>query len=288
MSDTNNLLTTAFGERGIATLTEEVALRYSKLADRMAGKSSPAFEEVESHWSPAIVRIVQAMSSAKSGRPDTAKMGDLYHKGGLVPKPLQAAVVYAWPTRVRFTDEDDGIPSCSSENVDMKGRAANDQSISIYGDKCSACPFDSQPFRYGEATSCNNVMNVLLLPETIEDIYVMQFSKSGWTAGKQLVDLATAKNPPWSRFFSIDTEIVKRKQGGGQYAVPNVAVVGEKEVPDHLQKFADMLCQHFSGYRKTRKEMVLKRARGVGEAVAASDNVARGGKQDKPDFSSGM
>ena len=292
MNDSVALITTAFGEKGLDTIPDEVKERYTALAEKMTGGSSIAFEEVETEWRPAIVRIVQAMTSSKSGKPDTAKMGDLFHKGGLVQRPLNAAVVYAWPTRVRFAEDDDGAPSCSSENVDLKNRGEKDKSVSVYGDSCAQCPFDSQPFRYGKATSCNNSINVLLLPEDLEAIYVMQFSRSAWTAGKQLVDLATAKSPPWGRFFSIDTEIAKRKTGGGQYAVPTISAVdvNEKEVPEHLQKFAGMLCKHFAGYRKERKQLVVQRAREVDDQMVAMEtmNTARGGGNKRPDYSGGM
>lgn len=292
MSDSVSLITTAFGEGGVTEMSDETKELYHALAARMSGEGSVAFEEVESEWRPATVRIVQAMTSSKSGKPDTAKMGDLYHKGGLIARPLNVAVVYAWPTRVRFAEDDDGAPSCSSENVDLKGKGEKDKSISIYGDKCAQCPFDAQPFRYGKSTTCNNSMNVLLLPENLEDIYVMQFSRSAWPAGKQLVDLATAKSPPWSRFFAIDTEVVKRKQGGGQYAVPLVSAVDDtvNPVPTHLQQFAHMLCNHFSDYRKDRKTMVIRRAREIDEQMVAMEtmNVAKGGGGKQADYSSGM
>jgi hypothetical protein len=279
------ILTRAFGDK-LASVDEDSQDKYTKLARLMTGVAE-GFEEVAQEWRPAVVKITQAMTSSASGKPDNAKMGDLFHKGGLIHRPFNVAVVYAWPTRVRFAPDDE-IPSCSSENVDLKGKGASDKSVSIYGDKCSECPLESQPFRYGKQTPCNNVMNVLLVPENLDNIFVMQFSKSSWSPGRQLVDLATKKSPPWSRFFAIDTTIEKRKTGKGEYAVPTISAVDSTEVPvpDHLQKFGAMLSDHFKTYRVDRKKLSLARSQGMAEKFEPTP--ARGGGAKKIDYSDTM
>lgn len=285
------ILGNAFGETGLAELKPKEKAQYTQLAVTMAGERD-GFEEVASAWRPAVIRITQAMSSSRAGKPDTAKLGDLFYKGGLLPKPLNVAVVYAWPTRVRFAPDDE-VPSCSSENVDLRGRNEKDKSVSIYGDNCNVCPFEDQPFRNGRPTNCNNVMNVLMVPDTLENIFVMQFQKTGWQAGKQLVDLATIKNPPWSRFFALDTDLVKRRGGGGQYAIPTVTPVDATvtPVPDHMQKFCKMLSGHFKEGRLERRSLVIKRANEVSEQVDMETmGAAQGGQAGKSqqDFSDGM
>lgn len=287
---TENFLTKAFGEEGLVGISDEVKELYVSLANTIAGVNE-GFEEVDTEWRPAIIRVVQAMSSTASGKPESAKIGDLYYKGGLIKRPFHAAVVYGWPTRVRFTNEDK-VPSCSSENVDSKGKGALDKSISIYGDACAKCPFDDQPFRHGKPTPCNDVMNVLLVPEDLSNIFVMPFSKTAYSAGRQIVTLASAKRPPWSRFFSIDTTVEKRKGGGGQFAIPNISAIDEKElaVPDHLQKFCGMLSEHFKTFRQNNRARVLERASMVNDKVDMDTlDVPRGGKTSKEqDFSDEM
>lgn len=280
----------AFGDAGLQKVDDETKQRYLALMDRLAGVSA-GFEEMQNDWRPAMVKVTQAMTSAASGKPESARLGDLFYKGGLLKRPWHVAVVYAWPSRVRFAPEDEGAPSCSSENVDLRGRGPNDKSVSIYGDKCAQCPYDAQPFKYGKPTTCNNVMNVLMVPENLEDIFVMPFAKTAWAPGKQLVDLATARRPPWSRFFSIDTDLVKRKGGGGQYAVPKCTPIDPEEhaVPEHLQQFCEMMSGYFKDYRKERKNMVLRKAADM-NAKLDMDNMgsASGGGKAGSDFSDNM
>lgn len=280
------ILATIEDKLELASLPQDVQDKYLTLAQRLRG-SSDAFEGEGDTWRPSRIRLVQAMTGEDSGKPEDARLGDYFYEGGPIERPTKFVVVYGYYTRVRFVPDEDQYPSCSSENVDVRGRKEKDKSISIYGDKCAECPLDNQPFRYGKPTNCNNVLNVVMLPENLEQILVYQFQKSSWTVGQSLRSLASATHPkPWSRYFSLDSELKKRGKGGGQYAVPVIRPVDTKTtpVPDHFQAFSAFLCDHLKEYRAERKQFRMERAKEIDETI----NMDTLEDENSDDFSDGM
>ena len=193
----------------------------------------------------------------------------MFTKGGSVKKPLRGVVAYAWYSRVRFVANEDKRPSCQSENVDMKGRGKDDKSVSVYGDSCNKCPYNDQPFTAGKQTNCNNVLNVIFIPEGLEDIYHLQYSKSSFNVGRQLTDLARATPHAWSRFYEINTESKKREKGGGVFFVPVVSPVADAPVPEHLKQFAAYVSEQMKSSREAEKGRVRERV----NTVAAHDEL---------------
>ena len=270
--DARALVRASFADGTLEKIPDETVERYYQLAEMMTGGGADAFDEMDREWRPPMVRAVQAMSSETSGKPENAKIGDLFHKGGSLPKPFIGVVAYVWPSRIAF-EPGENRPFCSSENVDTKGRGANDKSVSVYGDSCATCPFDQQPFRHGKTTNCSDTMNFLVVPEDLSNIYVIPFSKSAYSNGKNLLEIVTARRPPWSRFFSFDTTVEKRKQGGGQFAVLKASAIDDKTkpVPQHLQDFVVMLRKHFSTMRDEMKTLQLQRSSSFDEAADSTD-----------------
>jgi hypothetical protein len=174
-----------------------------------------------------------------------------------VERPLRGVVVYGWYSRVRFA-EGDNKPSCGSENVDIRGRGKDDKSVSIYGKNCGACPYGDQPFTAGKRTSCNNVINVIVIPEGLEQIYQVQFSKSAYGTGQQLLGLLNATNPIWKRFYQFNSEVKKREKGGGVYHVMSVSPVSDAEPPEHIKKFAEHVSTQVKAQRELDKAYVRK------------------------------
>ena len=254
-----------FQEKGI-TLSSDRLQKYQELFTRMEGKKE-GFEDMGGAWRPSVLKIVQPVTT-DAAKPSTAKEGDLFTKGGGVNRPLRGVVVYAWHTRVRFVQGADTRPSCSSENVDIRGRGKDDKSVSAYGDSCASCPHGDQPFTGGKQTNCNNVLNVLFIPEGLEDMYHLQFSKASFTIGRQLTDLARATPQAWSRFYEINTEGKKRERGSGKYFVMTVSPVADTPVPDDLKVFASVVGEQFKVAREAAKKQVRQR---VSDVVSHSD-----------------
>jgi hypothetical protein len=254
----------------------DVRDRYEMLANVMAGKRE-GFEEMQREWRPAILKIVQPVTT-DSAKPATAKNGDVFHKGGSVKLPLRALLAYAWTSRVRFVNGVDKRPSCSSENVDLQGRGAQDKSLSIYGDSCAKCPYDDQPFSKGKPGNCNNILNVILVPESLENVFQFQFSRAGYNIGRQFTDLAMATPYAWSRFYDFATEGKKRDKGG-LYYVPSITPVADVEVPEHLKVFAQYVNRKMAELRIPQKALqVARQDDGDVSHVVAKD------EKGKPDF----
>lgn len=237
-------------------VSDDVRAKYESLAAQMSGQRD-GFEDGGGDWKPAVVKIVQPVTQDPA-KPSTAKNGDLFTKGGMVKKPLRGVVAYAWYSRVRFV-QGDGRPSCSSENVDVRGRGKDDKSVSVFGDACNKCPMGDQPFSTGRQTNCNNVLNVLMIPETLDGVYHLQFSKSSFNVGRQLTDLARATPQAWSRFYDVNTESKKRDKGQGVFFVPTVTPVADAEVPEHLKAFAQFVSNKMKEMRETAKKEIRQR-----------------------------
>ncbi len=250
----------------------DVQKKYAELAQRMAGNAD-AFEGGGRDWRPPILKIVQPVTT-DAAKPDTAKTGDFFTKGGAVKKPLRGVLAYAWHSRVRFVQGVDKTPSCRSENTDPKGRGAKDTSISVYGDKCAECPYGDQPFTGGKQTNCNNVLNVIFISETLDDVYHLQFSKSNYSIGRQLTDLARATPKAWSRFYDLNTETKKREKGTGLYSVYTVTPVSGAPVPEHLTAFAEYVMNQMKGIREADKSKVVERVNAADARAASLDTLA--------------
>jgi hypothetical protein len=257
------------------TVPEDVLQKYLSLYKHISGEeSSMALGEIGSTWRPQQIKLVHPVSDDPM-KPDVARTGDYYWAGGLIKRPMQFLVAYAFPTRARFIKGVDKSPSCRSENVDMKGRGKNDKSKSIYGDSCSACPFGQQPFTNGKITECNDSMNIIMLPEDLSTIFTMSFKSSSAQVGRRLIDMVRSTTQPWSRFYALDSE-TKKRDAGGVYAVPTVTPVADKAVPAHLAKFAaDVVCPQMNDLRQEAKTLTLKRNADVATVLGTID--AEGG-----------
>lgn len=262
-------LVKVFGKDALTTLDDDAREKYQRLVAKITNTGS-VFEEYETEWRPSRLRLCHPVTSEESGRPENAKTGDLFYAGGIVERPMKFLLAYAYPSRVRFVQDVDKRPSCSAENVDIKNYGAKDTSTSIYGDKCAECPHDDQPFRYGKPTSCNNQMNALIIPDSLEDIFIYQFSKSSWSVGRQLVDQATAFGVPWSRWFTLDSKEEKRQNGSGKFAVPIIRAIDPKDddVPDHAQAFAKFINESFTAHRREIRTQVVQKADDVDSAIS--------------------
>jgi hypothetical protein len=246
-------------------LPEAETQKYLNLAKLMGGEKDGLEGDLTGTWRPASLKIVQPVTQDPA-KPSTAKNGDFFTKGGLVDRPLKGVVVYGWYSRVRFAGGD-SKPSCGSENVDIRGRGKEDKSVSLYGNSCASCPYGDQPFTAGKRTSCNNVINVIVIPENLENIYQVQFSKSSYSTGQQLLGLLNATNPIWKRFYQFSSE-VKKRDGGGVYHVMSVSPVDlqASEPAEHLKAFA----QHVSEQVKAQREIDRTRVRKTVDQVASA------------------
>lgn len=275
-----------FKEKEIVLAEPEVE-KYTALMNKIEGVVSD-FEEDADEWKPTQLKMRQGTSGGDSQVPSNADIGDFYYKGLKVEKPFNFLVIYAYPTRARFVDGEDVVPSCAAEKVDRKGKGPNDKSVSIYGDKCAECPFDDQPFRHGKPTNCNTQMNVVMLSEDLSDIFVYRFAKTSWSTGTSLVDMAKASpRAPWGRFFSMDSRMEKAaKKGAGMYGVVSVSAVDPvaKPVPDHMFAFAEYVSQQVKARREVQREIVLQRA---SDAAAVLEGSATDSRVEDAEFSEG-
>ena len=226
------------------SVPNDVLPKYLALAEKFGG-SSRGFED-ERDWSPPRLKMKQPMSNDPN-MPSEAKNGEFFYAGNLVKPGVNVLMAYAWNSRVRFVQGTDNFPSCASENVDARGKGAADKSISVYGDACGKCPFNDQPGQ-GKKTNCANQINVILVPETLDEIFKYTFSGSGYSAGRQLTDLGRSTKSPWSRFYSLSSE-TKKRTAGGVYCVPTITPVSGEVVPEHLQAFSEFVCNAMTAKR---------------------------------------
>jgi len=110
---------------------------------------------------------------------------------------------------------------------------------SKYG-ACETCP--QRPWRDGEKTNCNDDVVAFMLPQDMDDIILVRFSRTSEAAGRQLSKYASKDLVPWQRFFQITAS--ERQGSGGskiKWYVMKVEPLEEK-VPPSLMEFCAALC----------------------------------------------
>lgn len=239
-------------------LPAEVQKQYETLAEKMTTGDSSLESDRAYKWRPAFLKMKQA-TTTDPAMPDSAKLGDFFHKGGTLPRPVKVVLVYAWTSRTRFVPNEDSFPSCRSENVSQQGKV--DNSINVYGDPCATCWKGERPYTKGKKSNCNDVLNTIVIPETLDGVYQVNFSKASHKKGKEFTDMARATTHPWSRFYLLNSEIKKRDKGGGQWAEWSVSTLSgpDAEVPEHLKQFATYVAAQMKAVRQEQRTMKLEK-----------------------------
>lgn len=178
------------------------------------------------------LRLYQG-SGNDPNRPDNCRVGHFYLTTKQnVGEKFVGTVLALWQGRTMWPGADDArsAPLCTSMDREVGSK---------YG-TCATCP--QRPWRDGEKTNCNDDVVAFMLPQDMDDIILVRFSRTSEAAGRQLAKFASKDLVPWQRFFQITAS--ERQGSGGskiKWHVMKVEPMDDK-VPSELMEFCGALC----------------------------------------------
>jgi hypothetical protein len=178
------------------------------------------------------LRLYQG-SGNDPNRPDNCRVGEFYltTKQNVGPR-FVGTVLALWQGRTMWPGADDArsAPLCTSMDREVGSK---------YG-TCHTCP--QRPWRDGEKTNCNDDVVAFVLPEELDDIILIRFSRTSEGAGRQLSKFASKDLVSWQRFYQITAS--ERQGSGGSKIKWHVMKVEplDQKVPTELMEFCAALC----------------------------------------------
>lgn len=241
--------------------------------------STPAGLEQEVEWRPENLKLRHPITSDNQMPPDAA-IGDLYANGEVLwsseddgsKNPFKFVLCYAWKSRIRFP-EGERQPDCRSEDLEWNVEGTL---------KCENCP--DLPFRNGNPTDCNNTLNMVLLPLSMDGVYIARFSKSSYSAGSNIRKLLRGKLHAWDKVFGLTT--TKRSSKNNEWYVYQTTGLNE-EVPDECALFAEYISKEMKAQREAYLERLEEQRENVQETIDAMDDIDDDFGEDA-DFSDSM
>ena len=140
-----------------------------------------------------VIKIKQKMTS-DPGCPEEAKEGDFYTTSGdLLSSPLSIVPVALWKSHIKW-DEGGG------RDIECQSPDAKLGSINLL---CKDCP--DLPWRNNEKQACGNVMNAIVLTDTLA-LYTVRFAGSSFKTGRTLGRFLRSQTALWARQFKLSSE----------------------------------------------------------------------------------
>lgn len=212
-------------------IPEEYQEKVTALLRRM-DPNRPGLYLADSKQQPTELRLYQGTGNDPN-RPENCRVGHFYYTTKQnVGASFTGTVIALWEGRTLWPGPNDPrtAPICSSMNRVMGSR---------FG-LCETCP--SRPWRNGQKTDCNDDVVVYMLPDTLDDIILVRFSRTSAPTGRQLASYASKSIVPWQRFYRLTAS---ERQGQGkkniQWHVMKVEPAEEK-VPFELLDLCAALC----------------------------------------------
>lgn len=240
---------------------ETISEKYRELVVAQIEAMNPdkrGFEENATYgWTAPVIKIRHGLTRSA---PDNCKIGGLFTSDGdLVAEPFRFTPIYVYKSHLEFAPGGDANITCSSD----------DTVISRFGTQCAQC--DRRPFKDGKPSSCNVVINALVMGSDLK-LYMIWFSKTSFKAGSQLIRFSQATKLPWNRWYSLTVgkDVNKSKQ---EFYVFKTSSTGEA-VPDDLQVVCDRFNVIIEKFRKDTKERNAKRITSAHDTVDKLDGAS--------------
>jgi len=225
-----------------------------------------------------VIKIKQKMTS-DPGCPEEAKEGDFYTTSGdLLSSPLTIVPVALWKSHIKWEEGGGRDIECQSPDAKLG-------SINLL---CKDCP--DLPWRNNEKQACGNVMNAIVLTDTLS-LYTVRFAGSSFKTGRTLGRFLRSQSALWVRQFKLTSEA--RKNNKGSFYVSDIAASAAAP-SDDVQKVAKYVTLQLAKARKDHLTEFYARTRGELETVQIEKGADSGtpaitveakvSDADEPDF----
>lgn len=193
-------------------------------------------EELNTQWSPPVVRIVQNMTKDK---PEGANVGDLYtNSGSVIKPPFEFIPLYIFEVNRMFSGDNTSAPTCTAPDAKLG---------TMFG-TCVQCLNYPAPYnKNNELTECDNGICLMVLAKNMR-VYQLEFFKTSRKAGAKIVQLTNEWDLIWERWATLSTREVSNPKG--TFFVYSVSAGADNMVSEPLQQASEYLYDMIAVMRK--------------------------------------
>lgn len=194
-------------------------------------------------WRAPTAKLIQAVSD-RSKLPKGASIGSIVIGENVLDQPGAVIVLRSWNARQYWSpDQNEAKMICSSP----------DATLGYIGLKCNECPhskFDEE----AKKIDCNKIKVFMVIKADLSDIFLVQFSKTGFKIGTEWEQLMKkAGVAPYRRVYGLKSETSKQYKNVETLAIETFDTDEKKNTPTELIPFVTEL---FTQVGADRKEMV--------------------------------
>ncbi len=213
-------------------------------------------------WRPGLLKVVQGTSD-RANLPKGATIGSLVKGEDIIETPFNVIPIRAYVTRQKWnSDPEIKQIDCQSPDGDFGSR---------YG-KCYECPhqkFDEEANR----SACNKSYTVLNIAADLSDVFLTNFSKTGYSAGLDWKKkMQTAGVAPYKRVYALKSE-TSPKSKNVEILVANAFAgnITDKALLPFLQELSNISGEDRKAALAAFYEYIKSRQQGS-DHVALADN----------------
>ena len=220
------------------TLPDSVKQNALDLIERM-GEKIEGIGDTPISWRAQTTRLVQAMSD-RSKLPKGANIGDILLGESILNQPCDVIPLRSWKARQYWSpDKDEAKVLCSSP----------DAILGYQGTECKKCPhsvFDEE----SRKTECNTMVVVMVVKADLSDVFMVNFSKTGYKTGGEWQGLMKkAGVATYRRVYGLVSKDSKEYKNVSNIAIETYS--GEKrDTPAELLPFITELFNQVGAERK--------------------------------------
>lgn len=220
-----------------ATLPEAVKDNALNLVTRM-GEVIEGIGDNGQEWRPSFLRLVQGTTD-RSSIPKGTAIGDMVIGEKRIEGPLHFIPFRMWQGR-QYWDPDQTNAKMLCQSPDAK--------LGYVGIECRTCPFSQ--WVEGEGSACGKIHTVISITADLSDIFLTNYSKSGYKVGTELEGLLKkAGVSPYHRTYGLSSATSATAKNVEVYKL-EVLDPTKRNTPKEYLPFLKVLFDNISSDRK--------------------------------------
>lgn len=215
-------------------------------------------------WKPNMLRLVQGTTD-RGSIPKGTTIGDFVLGEARVERPLKFVPIIVWDGRQYWSpDQTESKMLCSSP----------DAKLGYIGANCNSCPHSAWD-EETKKTECSKVKQALVIAEDLSDIFQVNFAKTNYATGMELIGLMKkAGVAPYRRIYNLDSKTSSKNKNVENF---DVRPSDERNVKPELLEFLAELFRTVQADRKEHLEAFYamiedRRQKGQLTALAAPES----------------
>ena len=228
----------------LQALAANLPTGYKEKAEALLERMNSVIEGIGDEpitWKPNMLRLVQGTTD-RGSIPKGTSIGDFVLGESRVERPLKFIPLIVWDGRQYWSpDQTESKMLCSSP----------DAKLGYIGMDCKSCPHSAWD-EEAKKSECGKVKQALVIAEDLSDIFQVNFAKTNFAAGLELVGLMKkAGVAPYRRIYSLDSKTSSKNKNVENF---DVRPSDDRNVKAELLEFLGELFRTIQGDRKAHLE----------------------------------